>query len=123
MMNTKPPDQPRDTTPLSKWMMDTMTIVIYLLNSIANSMIKLVKKSDKPQLSYKGSTIIMLEDLAIGLNKTTRTIRKMRAEGKMEYYISNDGRTIFMTQDQFDNYVLQNFVNVTRDNYRAASPA
>ncbi len=47
----------------------------------------------------------------------------MRAEGKMEYYISNDGRTIFMTQDQFDDYVLQNFVNVTRDNYRAASPA
>ena len=87
-MNTKPPDQPRDTTPLSKWMMDTMTIVVYLLNSIANSMIKLVKKSNKPQLSYKGSTIIMLEDLAIGLNKTTRTIRKMRAEGKMEYYIS-----------------------------------
>lgn len=122
-MNTKPPDQPRDTTPLSKWMMDTMTIVVYLLNSIASSMIKLVKKSDKPQLSYKGSTIIMLEDLAIGLNKTTRTIRKMRAEGKMEYYISNDGRTIFMTQDQFDDYVLQNFVNVTRDNYRAASPA
>ncbi len=104
-------------------MMDTMTIVVYLLNSIANSMIKLVKKSNKPQLSYKGSTIIMLEDLAIGLNKTTRTIRKMRAEGKMEYYISNDGRTIFMTQDQFDDYVLQNFVNVTRDNYRAASPA
>ena len=99
-MNTKPPDQPRDTTPLSKWMMDTMTIVVYLLNSIR-----------------------MLEDLAIGLNKTTRTIRKMRAEGKMEYYISNDGRTIFMTQDQFDDYVLQNFVNVTRDNYRAASPA
>lgn len=122
-MNTKPPDQPRDTTPLSKWMMDTMTIVVYLLNSIASSMIKLVKKSNKPQLSYKGSTIIMLEDLAIGLNKTTRTIRKMRAEGKMEYYISNDGRTIFMTQDQFDDYVLQNFVNVTRDNYRAASPA
>lgn len=122
-MNTKPPDQPRDTTPLSKWMMDTMTIVVYLLNSIASSMIKLVKKSNKPQLSYKGSTIIMLEDLAVGLNKTTRTIRKMRAEGKMEYYISNDGRTIFMTQDQFDDYVLQNFVNVTRDNYRAASPA
>lgn len=122
-MNTKPPDQPRDTTPLSKWMMDTMTIVVYLLNSIASSMIKLVKKSNKPQLSYKGSTIIMLEDLAVGLNKTTRTIRKMRAEGKMEYYISNDGRTIFITQDQFDDYVLQNFVNVTRDNYRAASPA
>jgi len=63
-------------------MMDTMTIVVYLLNSIANSMIKLVKKSDKPQLSYKGSTIIMLEDLAIGLNKTTRTIEKCELKGK-----------------------------------------
>lgn len=122
-MNTKPPDQPRDNSPFSKWMMDTMTIVVYLLNSIAGSMIKLVKSSDKPQLSYKGSAIIMFEDLAIGLNKTPRTLRKMRAEGKMEYYVSHDGRMIFMTQDQFDDYVQRNFVNITRDNYRAASPA
>ncbi len=103
-------------------MMDTMTIVVYLLNSIANSMIKLVKKSDKPQLSYKGSTIIMLEDLAIVLTKRPEQSEKCEPRGKWNTISAMMTHHIH-DQDQFDDYVLQNFVNVTRDNYRAASPA
>lgn len=122
-MNTTPKPQPKDTGPFSKWMMDTASIAIYLLNSIADSLAKLVRNTGRPRLTYKGSAIILMDDLAVGLNKTTRTLRKIRADGKMEYYVSNDGRTVFMTQAQFDDYIIRNFVNVTRDNYRAVNPA
>lgn len=122
-MNTTPPPQPKDMRPFSKWMMDTASIVVYLLNSIADSLADIVEKSNKPRLSFKGSPIIMMEDIAVGLNKTTRTLRKMRSSGKMEYYISEDGRTVFMTQAQFDDYVLNNFAKVPGDNYRADNPA
>lgn len=108
-MNTTPPKQPGEPTPYRRWIMDAMSMVINLLNSIADSMKELVTKSGRPRLKLHGKEIIMFEDLAFGLNKTTRTLRKLRSEGKISYYISNDGRTIFLTQDQFDKYIETSF--------------
>ena len=114
-MNTRPPDQPKDTTPYHKWMMDTLTIVVYIMNSIADSLKKLVTKSGRQPLKFMGKEIIMLEDVAIGMNKTTRTLRTIRADGKLDYYVSEDGRTIFVTQDQLDEYFSKHFTNTHRE--------
>lgn len=112
-MNTTPPRQPGEPTPYRKWMMDAIGMVINLLSSIAGSLKEIVAKSGRPRLKLHGKEIIMFEDLAFGLNKTTRTLRKLRSEGKMSYYISNDGRTIFLTQDQFEKYIESAYQCVT----------
>lgn len=114
-MNTTPPRQPGEPTPYRRWIMDAVCIMINLLNCIAGSMKELVSKSGRPRLSLNGKEIIMFEDLAFGLNKTTRTLRKLRSEGKISYYISNDGRSIFLTQDQFEKYIEKSYQLVAEE--------
>lgn len=115
-MNTNPPPILRDTTPYAKWMTDTMGIIVYLLNSIASSLKKIVTRTGRPRLTYQGHEIIMLEDLAIGLNRTPRTLRNLRSEGKIAFYVSLDGRTIFLTQKELDEYIEKNYRLSTSDN-------
>ena len=86
-MNTSPPPQYPESEPFKKWFRDAE------------------EKSGKAKLKYKGKEIIMLEDLAIGLNKSPRTFRRLRAEKKISYWSSKDGHTVFVTQDQFDDYI------------------
>lgn len=112
-MNTTPPRQPGEPTPYRKWMMDAIGMQICLLNDISNSLKEIVTNSIRPRLRFKGKEIIMFEDLAIGLNKTIRTLRKKRANGEMEYYISEDGRSVFMTQEQFDTYIEQAYNRIS----------
>uniref|UniRef100_UPI0025B56E31 hypothetical protein n=1 Tax=uncultured Muribaculum sp. TaxID=1918613 RepID=UPI0025B56E31 len=77
---------------------------------MTESLKEIAEKSGKAKLKYKGKEIIMLEDLAIGLNKSPRTFRRLRAEKKISYWSSKDGHTVFVTQDQFDDYITNNFV-------------
>lgn len=119
-MNTTPPKQPGEPTPYRKWVMDAIGMVINLLSSIAGSLKEIMTKSGRPRLKLHGKEIIMFEDLAFGLNKSTRTLRKLRSEGKMSYYISNDGRTIFLTQDQFEKYIENTYQCVTADSSETA---
>ncbi len=111
-MDTRPPTQPGEPTPYKKWIMDSITTVIYILNSIAETLKAILSKTARQRLKIDGSEILMIEDIALGMSKSPRTFRKFRAEGKLDYYISNDGRTVFMTQEQFEQYIKRNFQKV-----------
>lgn len=110
MKNTTPPQKPNEPTPYRKWMMDALGIVIFILNRMAASLAELVRKTAKTRLLYKGSEIIMLEDLSIGLGISGRTVRRYGSDGKFEYYASKDGRRSFLTQEQFDRFIENNFI-------------
>lgn len=111
-MNTLPPTQPGEPTPYRKWIMDSISTVIHILNSIADTLKAILSKMGRQKLNIGGSEIIMLEDVAIGMNKSPRTFRKFRADGKLDYYISADGRTVFVTQEQFEAFISRNFLKV-----------
>ena len=109
---TKPPPQPPvNAQPYQKWIMDTFGVALFLLSKIANSLAELVSKTNRVRLSYKGKTIIMVQDIAIGLNLSTRTIKRYRSDEKLKYYLSLDGHTVFTTQEQFDEFIEKNFVH------------
>ena len=109
-MNTSPPPQYPESEPFKKWIMDAVGTMVFLLGSMTESLKEIAEKSGKAKLKYKGKEIIMLEDLAIGLNKSPRTFRRLRAEKKISYWSSKDGHTVFVTQDQFDDYITNTFV-------------
>lgn len=109
-MNTSPPPMYPESEPFKKWMMDAIGTMVFLLGSMTESLKEIAEKSGKAKLKYKGKEIIMLEDLAIGLNKSTRTFRRLRAEKKIKFWSSKDGHTVFITQDQFDDYIARNFI-------------
>lgn len=110
MKNTTPPAKPNEPTPYRKWMMDAIGIVIFILNRMAASLTELVRKTSRTRLSYKGSEIIMLEDLSIGLGISGRTVRRYGNDRRFEYYSSKDGRRSFLTQEQFDRFIEDNFI-------------
>lgn len=123
-MNTTLQQQPYEPNATKKWLMDAVGIMVFHLGSIAESIKELVVKSSRPKLRIKGKEIIMVEDLAIGLGKSTRTFRRLRSEGKLSYWVSKDGHTVFVTQDQFEEYILNNFVTIHSEiNNAPKSPA
>lgn len=123
-MNTILQQQPYEPNATKKWLMDAVGIMVFHLGSIAESIKELVIKSSRPKLRIKGKEIIMVEDLAIGLGKSTRTFRRLRSEGKLSYWVSKDGHTVFVTQDQFEEYILNNFVTIHSEiNNAPKSPA
>jgi len=95
--------------------MDAVGIIVFHLGSMAESFKELVTKSGRPRLHIGGKEIIMVEDLAIGLGKSTRTFRRLRSEKKLSYWISKDGHTVFVTQDQFEDFIYSNFVTVPKE--------
>lgn len=119
METTKPPPQPPiSNQPYQKWMMDTLGIAVFISSRIAQAIADLSVRAKKTTLRYKGKQIIMFDEFAIGMNLSTRTLQRYRAEGKIKYYVSNDGHTTFTTQEQFDDFIERNFV--ASDDPRAA---
>lgn len=96
MDNSKPPKEGK-------------SFLFYLLKKIIELLIELVKKTKRPVLKYKGKEIIPIERIAIDLNLSPRTIQRYRAKGAIEYYVSQDGHTIFVTEDQFDAFIESYF--------------
>lgn len=114
-MNTTLAPQPHEPNATKKWLMDAVGIIVFHLGSMAESFKELVTKSGRPRLHIGGKEIIMVEDLAIGLGKSTRTFRRFRSEKKLSYWISKDGHTVFVTQDQFEDFIYSNFVTVPKE--------
>lgn len=84
--------------------------VLGTLNRMAGLLAELVAKKSKPRLFYRGKEIILFDDLTTVLKIHPRTSQRYRSSGLIEYYVSRDGHTIFMTSEQLDRYFDTNFV-------------
>ncbi len=111
MDNSTPPPKPLiGNSPFQKWMMDAIGIIIHLLSRIAKSMAIKAGDGKRVKLRYRGHEIIMFDAITQGLNISNRTAQRYRQSGKMKFYVSKDGRTVFTTAELFDEYIDENFV-------------
>lgn len=111
MTDTTPPPKPTiGNSPFQKWMMDAVGIIILLLTRIVKSLAVKPDVAKRTRLCYRGREIIMFDAITQGLNISNRTAQRYRQSGKMKFYVSKDGRTVFTTTELFDEYIDENFV-------------
>lgn len=70
-----------------------------------------------PALFYKGQRIIHLDDFALALHLTKKTIRKYRDDGLLEIFESVTGSGAFVTQDALDDFIDTNFISSRHPDY------
>lgn len=70
-----------------------------------------------PALYYKGQRIIHLDDFALALHLTKKTIRKYRDDGLLEIYESVTGSGAFVTQDALNDFIDSNFISSRHPDY------
>lgn len=107
--NLSPPSLVGES-PFRKWLIQCGGIAVGLLNKMVEHLAEIARKSSNTRLYFRGQEIIPIEILSQKFGVTTRTLRRYRSDGKLEYYISKDGRTVFVTQTQFDKYIEDNFI-------------
>lgn len=70
-----------------------------------------------PALYYKGQRIIHLDDFALALHLTKKTIRRYRDDGLLEIYESITGNGAFVTQDALNDFIDSNFISSRHPDY------
>lgn len=70
-----------------------------------------------PALFYKGQRIIHLDDFALALHLTKKTIRKYRDDGLLEIFESVTGSGAFVTQDALDDFIDNTFISSRHPDY------
>lgn len=72
-----------------------------------------------PTLYYRGQKIIHLDDMALALHLSKKTIRKYRDDGLLEVYESHNGNIMFVTEEGFNNFVDNFFICSSHPDYSA----
>lgn len=107
--NLSPPSLVGES-PFRKWLIQCGSIALGLLKNAVEHLSEIARKSSSTRLYFRGQEIIPIELLSQKFGVTIRTFRRYRSTGKLEYYISKDGRTVFVTQSQFDKFIEDNFI-------------
>lgn len=107
--NLSPPDYTGET-PFKRWLALAGKSALGLLHKITELLYEISTGSPRTRLYYRGEEVIPIEVLARTFGISIRTLRRYRSSGKLEYYISKDGRQIFLLKSQFERFIDANFV-------------
>lgn len=107
--NLYPPDY-NGETPFKRWLAISGKIALGLLSRITEQLCEISTGELRPRLLYRGEEVIPIEVFSRSFGISIRTLRRYRGSGKLEYFISKDGRQIFLLQSQFEKFIETNFV-------------
>lgn len=83
--------------------------IIFFLRRIVELLTELVLKKKEKPLLYRGREVIPIDKVCRGINISERTMRRYRKEEKIKYYVSIDGRFMFLLPEQVDDFFDENF--------------
>lgn len=72
---------------------------------------------ERPRLYYRNQPIILIEDLATGLNVNEKTIRRYRDSNRLEVFESMEGNIKFVLQSSLDAFIDSNFISSRHPDY------